>query len=243
MIIRMPVPEDIPQMKQLWQQTFQDPIECIDAFFTTGYRQDHSRILWDGEVLGAVYWFDLYWQGGRYGLVYALAVAESRRGRGLGNCLMDQVCRHLQSQDYTGAVLVPAGEHLYGFYRKLGFAHFGGADTVQIKASGQPVYLVKTSITEYLDDRPGFSWGDAFCAFVENQCVLYRAGDMRLICYKDGADIQEYIGPAERLPGVLAGLGLEQARVRMGGTKEPAGMYRLFKDAAQLPDYFGPILD
>ncbi len=243
MIIRMPSAEDIPQMKLLWQKTFGDSMESIDAFFTTGYRQEHSRILWEEGVLGAVYWFDLSWQGGRYGLLYALAVEETQRGKGLGHRLMERVCSDLLSQGYAGAVLVPAGPHLYGFYSRLGFAHFGGADTVQIEAAGEPVYLEKTDVQGYLKDRPGFSWDEAFSAFVENQCVLYRTGDVRLIRYKDAGDIQEYIGPAEMLPGILAGLGIIQARVRMPGTKETAGMCRKFQESGELPGYFGPILD
>lgn len=243
MIIRMPEPEDIPQMKILWQNAFGDPAACIDAFFATGYRQEHSRVLWEKEVLGAVYWFDFFRQGSRYSLLYALAVKESRRGKGLGNALMEQVCKDLQDDGYAGALLVPAGAHLYDFYSRLGFSHFGGADTLTVKAAGKQVYVAQTDIPGYLKDRPGFSWDEAFCAFVENQCVLYRTEDIWLIRYKDAADIQEYIGPAEKLPRILAGLGIHEANVRMPGVKQPAGMCRMFREGEPLPGYFGPILD
>lgn len=243
MIIRIPEQEDIPQMKKLWQKAFGDPDECIDAFFDIGYRQERSRILWENEVLGAVYWFDFLWQGSRYGFLYALAVKESRRGKGLGNDLMEQVCKELQSCGYAGALLVPAGPHLHGFYNRLGFTHFGSADALMVKAAGEAVYMAETDIQGYLKDHPGFSWDEAFCAFAEDQCVFYRGEDAQLICYKDTADIQEYIGPAEMLPGILKGLGLEAARVRMPGKNSPAGMCRKFQEAGELPGYLGPILD
>jgi len=243
MIIKMPTQQDIPQMKLLWQQTFGDPMQSIDGFFATGYRQTHCRILWEEKVLGAVYWFDLSWQGSRYGLIYALAVEEGQRGKGLGSHLVEQVCRQLQKQDYAGAVLAPAGEHLHTFYRRLGFAPFGGADTLQVEASGEPVYLEQVDAQTYLQDRPGFGWDDAFAAFVENQCLLYRAGDMRLIRYKDAADIQEYMGPIEKLPGILADLGIKQARVRMPGAKMAAGMCLIFGQDGDIPGYLGPIMD
>lgn len=243
MIIKMPTQQDIPQMKLLWRQTFGDSIKSIDGFFATGYRQDRCRIVWDEKVLGAVYWFDLSWQGSRYGLIYALAVEKAQRGKGLGGYLVEQVCRQLQKQGYAGAVLAPAGEHLHIFYSRLGFTPFGGADTFLAEASGQPVYLEQVDVQTYLQDRPGFGWDDAFAAFVENQCLLYRAGDMRLIRYKDAADIQEYMGSIEKLPGILAGLGIKQARVRMQGAKMAAGMCRMFDSDGDIPGYLGPILD
>ena len=243
MIIRMPCEGDIPEMKKLWQQAFGDTMECIDSFFATGYRQTHSRILWDDGLLGAIYWFDMSYREARYALLYALAIAEGSRGRGLGKRLMEQVCKDIEALGYTGAVLVPAGEHLYGFYNRLGFNHFGGAEMLQVAAGGEPVYLQKTDARHYLQDRSGFIWGEAFSAFVEDQCFLYRSGDIRLICYQDGSDIQEYTGPAELLPGILTGLGISTATVRMPGTKEKAAMCRMFQYSHTLPEYFGPNLD
>lgn len=240
MIIKMPAPEHYGQMKQIWQQAFGDSTESIDAFFTTGFRKGHSRVAVEQRVLGAIYWFDLFWQGGRYAYLYALAVDSHVRGRGVGSALVEQVCKELDEMGYAGAVLIPGSTSLYRYYEKLGFTAFGKAQTVTAYAGLTPSKLQEVSAREYLQGRSGFSWDDAFAAFLENQCLLYQGEGIRLIQYRGMADIQEYMGAPEMLPGVLAALDLPEATVCMPGGDNPTGMYRLFHSDAELPDFLGP---
>ena len=240
MIIKMPAPEHYGQMKEIWQQAFGDLTESVDAFFATGFRKEHSRVALEQQVLGAVYWFDLFWQGNRYAYLYALAVDAAQQGRGAGKALVEQVCKDLEAMGYAGAVLIPGSASLYDYYGKLGFAYFGRAQTITAYADKAPAQLQEVSAREYLQGRSGFSWDDAFAAFLENQCLLYQGDGIRLIRYRGLADIQEYMGAPEKLPGILAALDLPEATVCMPGGDTPAGMCRLFHSDAVLPDYLGP---
>lgn len=243
MIIKMPQVADHAQMKALWQLSFGDSMECIDTFFATGFAKERCRIAREDAVLGAAYWFDLFWQKKRYALLYAVAVDPARRGTGIGSQLLKGICEQLKAQGYAGAVLAPANESLYGYYERLGFAPFGAATVKQAQSDNTPLALKEVSWEEYLQGREGFAWDAAFGTFAQSQCRLYRGEGIWVMRYRQLPDVQEYLGPAEKLPGVLSALGINSARVRLSGGNTPAGMCCLFDNTAKLPPYLGPKLD
>ena len=64
MIIDAPRKEDIPRLRQLWQQAFGDTDAFLDGFFNTGFSPDRCRCLQaDGVLAAALYWFDCDFRG------------------------------------------------------------------------------------------------------------------------------------------------------------------------------------
>ena len=126
MIINAPTSRDIPALRSLWREAFGDEDSFLDAFFGTAYSPDRARVaMIDGNVAGALYWFDCSLEGRKYAYIYAVATAKSYRGRGVCTALMRDTHSHLKDGGYSGAVLVPGDAPLFAFYEKMGYRRLG----------------------------------------------------------------------------------------------------------------------
>lgn len=115
-------PDDIPALRQLWKDCFEDTDTFLDLFFTLAYAPRRSLILTEhGDLLGAAYWFDCSMGERKLAYLYAIAIAPSHQGRGLGTKLMEAVHAALEEGGYDAALLVPGDEGLRRFYAKLGY--------------------------------------------------------------------------------------------------------------------------
>ena len=122
MTIKHPVPGDIPQLTQLWQQAFGDSADFIGGFFRTGFSQDRCLLAKEqGQLLAALYWFDCLWEGKKLAYLYAIATDEAHRGKGICKALMEKTHGLLKEKSYHGAILVPADEGLEKMYGKMGY--------------------------------------------------------------------------------------------------------------------------
>ena len=62
MTIDLPAPDQIPQLRVLWQAAFGDTDAFLDIFFHRAFAPERSRcITQDGRVVAALYWFDCSW--------------------------------------------------------------------------------------------------------------------------------------------------------------------------------------
>ena len=108
MKIDFPIPKQYPQLVALWQEAFGDTEEFIDGFFCTAFSPARCRCLViNKKVAAALYWMDVRRGAQRYAYLYAIAVAEKRRGKGLGKLLLEDAKAHLALRGYDGIVLVP----------------------------------------------------------------------------------------------------------------------------------------
>lgn len=115
-------PDDIPALRQLWKDCFGDTDGFLDLFFSLAYAPRRSLILTEnGNFLGTAYWFDCSMEGRKLAYLYAIAIAPSHQGRGLGTALMEAVHTALEKAGYDAALLVPGDEGLRRFYEKLGY--------------------------------------------------------------------------------------------------------------------------
>jgi hypothetical protein len=76
--------------------------------------------------------------------------------------------------------------------------------------------------------------------------IIHNTVRTELFCAAREGDtlyFQEYLGDPEALPGIVAALGAEKARVRLPGGDKPFAMYRSFTEDGQLPSYLGIALD
>ena len=117
MTIDAPKTSHIPALKQLWQEAFGDDDAFLESFFSVAFSPNHCRCLFlSGQVAAALYWFDCSWKEEKVAYIYAVATDKAFRGRGLCSALMKDTHKHLFSQGYRGAALVPGNQGLFQLY-------------------------------------------------------------------------------------------------------------------------------
>ncbi len=240
------------ELRNLWQEAFGDPEEFLEGFFRTGFSEDrYAALLRQGELAGALYWFDCSWGGRKLAYIYAVATAKKFRRQGVCRELMENAHARLQQAGYLGAVLVPAEPELAEMYEKMGYRHFGGMKRLEVKAEGQPVRLTQIGPEEYEAGKEAFlkpdsvEQGGKTLDFLNTYARFYRGGDtLFVVATEDGkAFFQEFFGEPEKLPGILQTLKCQKGSVRLPDGKTPFGMYRSFTGEKTLPAYLGIALD
>lgn len=117
---------DLPAMRALWRRVFDEREEYLDAVFTLLPDIGGAAVAEDekGELIGAAYAMTGYElltgseEGPHVGYIYAVAVDERARGRGVGAALTRaaaEICREREADIIT---TLPAEESLYGWYEK-----------------------------------------------------------------------------------------------------------------------------
>lgn len=242
---------DMGALKALWQEAFGDPEDFTELFFRTGFSSDRYMYLEkDRQLAGALYWFDCLWHGKKLAYIYGVAVAKQFRGQGLSRQLMEITHKHLRESGYYGAVLVPAGVGLFSMYEKLGYRGFCPVEKRTVLPS-TPVAVEQLDVEQYTALRRqslpenGVLQEGATLNFLAGYNRLYSGQNCLLAAAQeeDTLYIQEFLGDAGALPGVVAALGAKSAKVRLPGGSKLFAMYLGFTEECQIPSYFGIALD
>lgn len=247
MTIDMPDLSQLPELRRLWQQAFGDTDEFLDSFFSMAFARERCRcITVENRVVAALYWFDCTWEGKKAAYLYAVATDSAYQGKGYCRTLMEDTHTHLKNQGYALAVLVPGDKDLFRLYEKCGYESFCPMEQKTVSAGSNAVPFRQVSATEYAAAQKKYApmgsvlhqvsslvFGSAFLKF-------YVGEDLAFCCAKEesAADFQEFLGNAEHLSGILAGLKAETGNVRLPGGKDYA-MYCPLKKTERKPTYFG----
>ena len=118
---------DLPCIKDLWQEIFGDDEGFIDRFYSAFPIKDNTLVAKDGEkVIGMVNALDckLRYKNeifcGKY--IYALAVSEKYRGKGIARELLET------AEEGSFVLLVPETPDLFDMYAHLGYTEKTQAD-------------------------------------------------------------------------------------------------------------------
>ncbi len=114
---------DRGQIIALWQRVFGDGeavvAECLDVLAGAG----NVYVSAEGETVNAILLAAPCSCGGRQGAyLYALATQPEHRGHGVMAGLLAHAEVECKRRGAAFLALVPAGESLFGYYRKLGFS-------------------------------------------------------------------------------------------------------------------------
>ena len=121
-LIHPPAPSQIEKLRQLWKDTFGDTDTFLDIFFKTAFSYERCLcVTIDDSVVAALYWFDCEFSTQKIAYIYAVATAKEYRGQGICHVLMEHTHLHLKEKGYAGAMLSPAEESLFDFYKKMGY--------------------------------------------------------------------------------------------------------------------------
>ncbi len=249
MIIDHPDQCHVAALRALWQQAFQDPEPFLDSFFRTAFSYDRCRCVFvAGQPVAAVYLFDCQWESRKCAYLYALAVDKAHRGQGLSRLLLTDTHAFLRQQGYAGAVIEAADTSLWAYYTRLGYRAFGGRQEILAEAGAVPCSAAVCGALAFARARAallpenGIRQEGAVLELLQAQAKLLCGPDFTAVVLPEEGIVPEFLGNPERLPGLLAWLGLPKARVRIpGGAK--SSLYLSLDESSSLPAYFGLPLD
>ena len=222
-------------LRQLWQEAFDDPDAFTDLFFARGFSLDRYHCIKEnGAPVSALYWFDCYLEGRKLAYIYGVATLKSHRGKGLSGRLLQETHEILRLKGYAGAILVPAGEALFAFYRKFGYEAATTSTSFSCDAGDAPVAIREISPEEYARLRSvylpegGVEQGSDTLAFLQGYCRFYAGADFLLACEisPKGLQAQELLGNAQAAPGIVRALGCVKGHFRTPGTEKAFAMFR-----------------
>lgn len=248
MKIDFPTPAQGKQMVKLWQEAFGDSLEFIEGFFCTAFSPARCRcVTIDGQVVAGLYWLDAELDGLRYAYLYAVAVAKSHRGQGLGRLLMEDTRDHLTYRGYDGILLYPQDDGLRQMYEKMGYETCTSVSRFTCVPSGEPVKLRRIDRDEYAALRRTYlSAGDLIqenenIAYLEMMAFFYAGEDFLLAASKEGQSLYapELLGNVNSAPGILAALRCTEGTFQTPGNEIPWAMYLPISKKAKRPGYFG----
>lgn len=253
MIIKSPQQQDLPALKHLWQQAFEDTDTFTETFFAKGFSPQRCLCLYKGSrPAAALYWFNCQWQEKSVAYLYGVATDRSFQKQGLCRALMEQTHRHLKALGYAGAVLVPSSEGLFSLYEKLGYRSFCPAQSYTVTSAGtQPTPVRPVSPEEYYRLRLDFAPDDSILLsadalhFVGSFARFYAGPDFLCCVNQDGNTLhfQEYLGDPACLDSILTALQAAQAKLRLYAKGPDFAMYLPLENDPQLPRYFGIAMD
>lgn len=245
-MLRTAEPSHLEGIARLHELCFGDGPEAMELFRALRYRPEDC-FLWeeDGRPLAIAHAFPMslaLGDGLRAPAVYVYAVATHprARGRGLSTRLMEYLWDEVSRRGARAALLVPAGEGLFDFYRQRGYR-----EVCQVREGGEALlsrpearqgplpHLVEISPRRYLELReeqlgrvPHAVWDLRQAVYQE---ALGKGSDGGLYAFRQGSRemgccaVEVYGGAAHvkelLLPGGLAAPGAAALSARWPGQK------------------------
>ena len=252
MIFREPKVSELPRLKEIWKEAFDDGDDVLDDFERTAFSPSRTRVAAVGEeIAAALYFFDCECDGERIAYLYAIATAKKHRGRGICRALMADTHRHLKTLGYRGALLSPAEDSLFIFYERLGYTRVGYLKEILTSASGKCAKLTEIDKSEYALLRRGLLTSGAVIQegasldFLETQEKFYRGEDFILCAHAEGDFLSgaELIGNTSSAADILTALGCKNGIFRTVGGEKRFFSYLPFTDTSPRPTYFALALD
>lgn len=117
------VNSDIPVLKRIWADVFDESREVLDRFFGDLFMPENTVVeRVNGEVVSVVYMLPCAQSDGNRGMyIYAVATDPHFRGKGYATKLLNDANSVAKQRGFAFTVLVPGEPSLFEFYRKKGF--------------------------------------------------------------------------------------------------------------------------
>lgn len=253
MTIDKPTAADLQGLRALWQEAFGDEDAFLNAFFNIAYAEDRCRrIVIDGEVAAALYWFPCLHQEQKVAYIYGVATAKAHRGKGLCHTLMADTHRVLKEQGYEGTVLVPQEAPLEALYHSMGYHTCSQIREFVCGPEISDLQLSRINLQEYAKMRRrllpegGVIQEGVNLDFLATQARFYAGHGFVLAAHVKGDVLHgiELLGNASVAPALVALLGCAEGHFRVPGEGKSFAMYRpLLGSTLPAPTYFGLAFD
>lgn len=249
--LRHPTVEEVPALRGLWKEAFDEADSFLDLFFSTAFAPNRCLVAAEeGRVAAMLYWFDCTLDGAPVAYLYGIATAKDFRGRGLATKLMEAAHLRLKGAGYGAAILVPAEERLFRFYGQRGYQTVGHLRETVVPAAGTALPVREIGPEEYARLRKTLLPPDAVVQEGENLALLagyarFYAGEGWCAVVAPGQRpvVAEFLGREDAAGGLLAALGIPAATVRSPGGEKPFAMARALTGTVPERVYFAFAFD
>lgn len=252
MNIDHPGAEQVSGLRKLWKGAFGDDDAFLDLFFGTAFAPMRCRcVTEDGQVLAALYWFDVSCRGRKLAYIYAVATDAACRNRGLCRRLMEDTALVLRNRGYAGALLVPQEEGLIRMYGGMGYEPCTRVSEFRCAAQAPAAAIRKIDSAAYGRGRADLLPGGGVLqegenlAFLATQADFYAGPGFVAAVTAQGEQLHcmELLGDPAAAPGILAALGCGNGFFRCPGDGRPFAMLRPLVPDCPMPTYFGLAFD
>lgn len=251
--INAPVKSQIPQLRALWREAFNDTEEFLDAFGTTAFSSQRCLgVTIDNKIVAALYWFDCLYRDKPIAYLYAVATAKAYREQGICHKLMKYTHIHLTNRGYDGVILVPGTQNLFEFYAQMGYKSCSTIHEFDSLSIAPQIPIRQIDKNEYATLRRQFLPKDSVLQekenldFLQTQVSFYAGTDFLLAACRDENILHgiELLGEQTNAPGILHSLGCDKGFFRTPGGNLPFAMYLSLGDSIlPPPKYFGLAFD
>lgn len=192
-MIRNATEEDIIQLKNLWDQSFDDPLNYVDFIYRQVSRLADTFVYDLGEELAAMVTLIptqfVYKNKSALAMyIYGAATAPQHRGKGIMTALFRHVEEYARNLDFVLSLLVPGEKFLFDYYRRRGYSADFNCRMITIKPgmikkdlvldvdvdvdkiSPRELYQLRE---EALTDTPHIRWTDGQLGFVFEDLRIY----------------------------------------------------------------------
>jgi len=244
MNINNPQISDIPALRELWREAFNDTDEYLDSFFAKAFHPSRCRCICDNNtIVAALYWFDCTYENSIIAYIYAVATAKSHRGMGLCRRLMDDTHQHLTALGYSGALLVPGSQKLFDMYAKLGYVNSSSIREFLCRAKPQELSIFEITKNEYAKLRKSLLPSGSVLQekenldFLETQVNFYMGHGFLLASYIDKHTLHgiELLGDTNVAPALTYHFDCAHGIFRSFGNDKPFTMYHPLNGTTLLP--------
>jgi GNAT superfamily N-acetyltransferase len=130
---------DIPRLKKIWKESFDDSDCVIDMFFDSCFGDAEALVFCVGkDICSALYMIPTAISGRPASYIYAASTLPEHRGRGFMSELMRSAVSLSKEKGDSAVFLVPANVSLYDYYARFGFERGFYVNRTELSASDIP---------------------------------------------------------------------------------------------------------
>ena len=142
-MLTTPNNSDIPKLKTLWHNIFEDDPKDIDEFFKILFMHKNTLICKANDKVVSMLYM-LPYEHSIY--LYALATLPNYRGRGIMTSLINEAFKIAKAKNAKALFLIPA-TGMEEYYKQFGFAPYNGS---KLNKNIPPATEYEAKIKEYV---------------------------------------------------------------------------------------------
>ncbi len=153
----------------LWNKTFKDSREMIEKYLDNMCKNNMVLITEEDKVIAMASILPVTMKNKKGRYVYAVATDENYRGKGFAKAIMGEIDKIIKERAEHFAVLVPASDSLFEFYKNLGYTQTVFAQpSIEKTEAGEMISAKEYALIreEILKDLDYIKWSEESLKYI-----------------------------------------------------------------------------